>query len=373
MVGTAEDGLARDLLAALDLPAGVLAHVHPHDEMLRFLADSGVAAPRLRFEYLRSAHEALMTAANVLQRAGRPWSALRRVLDFACGYGRLLRLLVRMVDPQRITASDIMPEAVEHVRTCFGVHGIVSAYAPDTVDLGGDYDFVWVGSLFTHLPRGRFEAWLARLAAALAPDGLLAFTTHGPSGSPRARGRGSGFAFLPQSENPRLDTAEYGVTHVEPEVVRQMCRDLGLEHCGSARDELWFVQDVHVVRRHGAPGTVVVANAPHARGRITLCTCDARGQGRVGGFAGVPAEVGDVDRVAVRLDGRHEFAAQLGPPEVDATDPRWVRRQWLLEGDLRPFGMGEHRCTVFAAGPGQPLECIDGQILAAEAESAAMG
>ena len=45
------------------------------------------------------------------------------ILDFACGYGRLLRFLTLCVPPTRIWASEIQPDALDFVVREFGVHG----------------------------------------------------------------------------------------------------------------------------------------------------------------------------------------------------------------------------------------------------------
>ena len=41
------------------------------------------------------------------------------------------------------------------------------------------FDLIWCGSLFTHLDRDRWPAFLEFFSEHLAPDGLLVFTTHG--------------------------------------------------------------------------------------------------------------------------------------------------------------------------------------------------
>ena len=65
------------------------------------------------------------------------------VLDFACGYGRLLRFLTLSVPPTRIWASEIQPEALDFVVREFGVHGTVSNVNPDRFEPGRQFDFVW--------------------------------------------------------------------------------------------------------------------------------------------------------------------------------------------------------------------------------------
>lgn len=50
------------------------------------------------------------------------------------------------------------------------------------MDLGGEYDVIWVGSLFTHVDEDRTTAWLAHLARSLSEQGVLVATFHGAWG-----------------------------------------------------------------------------------------------------------------------------------------------------------------------------------------------
>ena len=76
------------------------------------------------------------------------------------------------------------------------------------------FDLIYVGSLYSHLPRERFEAYLRRMFDALAPQGLLIFTTHGDAVEPGIPKEPGGFTFVPSSESERLDTQEYGSSFV---------------------------------------------------------------------------------------------------------------------------------------------------------------
>ena len=49
------------------------------------------------------------------------------------------------------------------------------------VSLDQFFDLIWCGSLFTHLDRDRWPAFLGFFADHLSPGGVLVFTTHGGS------------------------------------------------------------------------------------------------------------------------------------------------------------------------------------------------
>jgi SAM-dependent methyltransferase len=144
-------------------------------------------------------------------------------LDFASGFGRVTRFLVRALLPERLIVAEIDPAAVAFQEAAFGVHGVVSTTDPSAFGLSGrDFDLIFVSSLFSHLPRARFEEWLRVLYGRLRPSGVLAFSVHGIDRIPDPGvDRSSGFVYWPASETTRLDTAEYGSAYVSEERVRQ--------------------------------------------------------------------------------------------------------------------------------------------------------
>jgi SAM-dependent methyltransferase len=186
--------------------------IHAEDEMRLFLRTLGREEDALFGEYMQTGFGVYVQIAEILRRLGRRLGDVRSLLDFAAGYGRVVRFLLRDLPPQHITVSDIYTDAVVFQRERFGVHGFVSQADPDTVDLGGPYDLITCVSLFTHLPAPLFGRWLQRLAGALTPDGLLLFTTQAPS--LHQEGWSQDYTFVPASESRSLDTTIYGSTFV---------------------------------------------------------------------------------------------------------------------------------------------------------------
>jgi SAM-dependent methyltransferase len=101
------------------------------------------------------------------------------ILDFPCGHGRVLRTLKAAYPSASLTACDLDRDGVDFCEKAFGARGIYSDDDLGAVELGGGFDLIWVGSLFTHLPEARWPAFLSFLLGRLAPGGLLVFTTHG--------------------------------------------------------------------------------------------------------------------------------------------------------------------------------------------------
>ena len=189
--------------------------IHPDDQMLRHSLRGWREVNPSLSQYYNVALQQYYAARQTLQRLfGEKLDDLA-VLDFACGYGRLLRFLSRTLPPSRIWASDIQRGAVDFVAAEFGVHGVNSSADPDEFRPGRTFDFIWVASLFSHLPEALFRAWVAKLVSLLSPRGVLAFSVH----DERLLARGvampeQGIHFVGTSEIEELDSRVYGTSFV---------------------------------------------------------------------------------------------------------------------------------------------------------------
>jgi SAM-dependent methyltransferase len=126
------------------------------------------------FDVGRSAMWNVIAALNVA-RCGVP----RRILDFASGYGRVLRYLRAKFPEAETVACDVDADRVEFCVQEFGATGIVSNPEPDAVPLDGTFDLIWCGSLMTHLDSHRWMQFLRMFQEHLSPGGIMLFTTHG--------------------------------------------------------------------------------------------------------------------------------------------------------------------------------------------------
>jgi cyclopropane fatty-acyl-phospholipid synthase-like methyltransferase len=100
-------------------------------------------------------------------------------LDLACGHGRVLRHLVKLFPDARFDAADTDTDGVNFCANQFGANPIYSSENLADVSLGGAYDLIWVGSLFTHFSRERVRTWLAHLCGRLSDTGIVVATFHG--------------------------------------------------------------------------------------------------------------------------------------------------------------------------------------------------
>ncbi|MGZ5036184.1 MAG: class I SAM-dependent methyltransferase [Usitatibacter sp.] len=222
--------------------------IDPRDEIYRFFATHPIAMNPVR-EYLADGWRTLAELMLVLESVGRPLTRVASFLEFACGFGRFTRHIARVL-PGKVTAADVQPGSVEFVRDHFGVAGFHSALDPAAMRIPGRYDVVFVLSMFTHLPPGRWQPWLKALFAAVAPGGVLVFTVHNEQhGRELGVAYGSdGTRFIASSESSALDADAYGTTFTTREFVeREVAKALPGRTLHYREIAFWAGQDAVVV------------------------------------------------------------------------------------------------------------------------------
>lgn len=145
-----------------------------------------------------------------------------RVLDFGCGYGRIMRQMYYFTDPCNIYGLDPWERSLEICRND-GIlgHLVQSDFVPETLPLDrNDFDLIYAYSVFTHTSMKATRAALAALRRHIAPGGLLVLTTrpaewwHVLTPAPQrawdaeaqlASHRRDGFAFHPSNWNMPAD------------------------------------------------------------------------------------------------------------------------------------------------------------------------
>lgn len=244
---------------------------------------------------------------------GRP-----RVLDFASGWGRVTRFLVRRRDAADLTVSDIDGAAVAWQRRRFGVGGFPSAARPADLACDGRFDAVVCLSLFSHLPDASFHAWLARLVELVAPGGLLLFSVHGESELPPGRTMpASGIHFEAVSESERLDKASYGSAWVSEGFVAAALASLGRPALAWRRFPrgLWHFQDLYLVLPDGSAEPAACELPDEPRGALDGWGRRPTGEAELSGWAA--SARGPARRVEVLLGGRQVAATTPASPRLD--------------------------------------------------------
>ena len=231
---------------------GLECRIAPGDDIFHFFAGHPTSNNPLR-DYLADGWRTLAELMLLLEQVRQPLLQLGSVLEFASGHGRFTRHLVKAIGAERVTVSDVVRDAVAFSQSTFGVTGLVSHAQPEAVHWPRTYELVFVLSLFSHLPRGSWSRWLARLWDAVAPGGLLVFSTHGVEAARRAGVAldDSGYFFAASSESNAIDAQEYGTAFTSEAFVRQQVGALMGEAALTHFAPVWFWnhQDAWVLRR----------------------------------------------------------------------------------------------------------------------------
>ena len=262
------------------------------------------------------------------------------VLDFACGYGRLLRFLTLIAPPSHIWAAELQPEAVNFVAQQFGVNGVISNIDPREFDPGRTFDFIWVASLFSHLPEELFRAWLARLISLLSPRGILCFSVRDESqAAPGAVIPELGVLFHPESENAQLDRTIYGTTYASEKFVAGVLRDvLGVGHTHTRLPKaLAHEQDLYVVARDPARSLTALQGFRRGPwGWLDRKQLQSDGKIYLEGWA-ASLDDGPIDHVEISL-GDRQFRCDTHKRRDDVCevfkDPRMLNSGWEFRHDF---------------------------------------
>jgi SAM-dependent methyltransferase len=246
-----------DLTGAIESAAGRFKTpptVHPDDHLFSYLIKKHRTAGVER--YFKSGHaEAAQISRTISQL--HPKNELR-ILDFAAGYGRVIRHLPKFINGGAVVASDIHPQACEFIQTTFGIETHQSSLVPEELDVGEPYDFIYAHSFFSHVPDGLFGRWMAVLYRNLRLGGYLLVTTNGeaarrkhpqtftPHFDPE-----KGYGFKPSVvDQPDIPTESYGSMNISHRYFVDHSDKLPGAMLISFRSQAWFgQQDEWIVQK----------------------------------------------------------------------------------------------------------------------------
>jgi SAM-dependent methyltransferase len=322
-------------------PAALNLKIHPNDQMLTYSLSHFQSSGSALSQYFGVALQQHKSAEQIIS-ALFPSRDDFSVLDFACGYGRMLRFLAKSVGPKRIWASDIQSDAVDFVVGEFGVNGVYSDVDPDKFKTDKKFDFIWVASLFSHLPGLTFNQWLAKLREALSPRGVICFSVHDEVLlAANQKMDASGIAFASESENAELAKDAYGTTHVTEAYVRGAVeRAFGASHpYFRVKRGLAYQQDLYIVAKDKARDlSVLNAFKWGPWGWVDVKSILSSGDMNLSGWA-TSFDEGGIDSVTVFYDGK-EVNCKITVVRADVEgvfkDSRLHHSGWETVCPLRP-------------------------------------
>ena len=133
-----------------------------------------------------SGKAALLDAFNFYQEIKRyaaklhiPLQSNTRVLDFGCGWGRVIRFFFKDLIHTNLYGIDIVPEMIN---TCvstvgYGNYSQLNQPNPPTIFSNDSFDIIYAYSVFSHLSEPIHLEWLEEFFRILKPGGMLIVTT----------------------------------------------------------------------------------------------------------------------------------------------------------------------------------------------------
>ncbi len=104
----------------------------------------------------------------------------RSMLDLPCGHGRVARHLRHAYPEASLFVADLDEPGADFCVAEFKATKLQSSSDFRTMDLGHNFDLIWVGSLITHLDSNTTRDFFAFLARHLSSEGSAVVTSHGP-------------------------------------------------------------------------------------------------------------------------------------------------------------------------------------------------
>jgi len=100
------------------------------------------------------------------------------VLEFGCGWGRIIRCFLRDVEARNLSGIDCMPMAIDICKSTnsHASFRLVSPLPPSELE-AQSLDLIYAYSVFSHLSEGAHVLWLEEFSRLLRPGGLLVATT----------------------------------------------------------------------------------------------------------------------------------------------------------------------------------------------------
>jgi cyclopropane fatty-acyl-phospholipid synthase-like methyltransferase len=156
-----------------------------------------------------------------------------RILDFGCGWGRLLRLLLKFAPEDNLFGIDPWDRSIELCRE----HGLrcglaQSDFLPKSLLFPGPFDIVFAYSVFTHLSANAARLVLSTLRASIARTGFLCLTIrpveYWQNHSVEIRRemeqahKATGVAFSPHKRAPIEGEITYGDTSMTLEALQRL-------------------------------------------------------------------------------------------------------------------------------------------------------
>jgi SAM-dependent methyltransferase len=107
-------------------------------------------------------------------------TACSGILDFGCGWGRILRFFLKDIDPGRLWGIDVVEQNITFCRQAFKWGNFLqNSPFPPTSFADQSFDLIYALSVFSHLSEEAHRKWLDEFRRLLKPGGVFIATTWG--------------------------------------------------------------------------------------------------------------------------------------------------------------------------------------------------
>jgi SAM-dependent methyltransferase len=209
--------------------SGLLPQMASEEVQQNWTGGSGLPLLRLTCNFVRS------TAYNFTRLTKHDLTDAT-ILDYGCGYGRMLRIMSYFTSEKNLYGVDPWDRSLEECLKCGLTENIfLSHYLPLDLPLGNTkFDLIYAFSVFTHTSQRATYASLNALRQYISSNGLLVITIRpveywnafeGLADELRKdlirRHRSEGFAFWPHNRPPIDGDITYGETSMTLDWIRQ--------------------------------------------------------------------------------------------------------------------------------------------------------
>jgi len=130
-------------------------------------------------EYLESGKRDVDAMARIIKKNEFDIASAKRILDFGCAAGRMIRHLPAIAPNVEFWGTDIGADQIQWCRDNLTppINFAVTTTLPHLPFCDGFFDLIYCGSVFTHIEDIE-QAWLLELGRILRPGGCLYLTIH---------------------------------------------------------------------------------------------------------------------------------------------------------------------------------------------------
>ncbi len=142
--------------------------ISPRDTMI---------VPGREDQYFEIGHRALEIVEFAAQLCDKPH--FPNILDFGCGYARVLRWLRPQHHYAEITACELDQSCIDFCAKHWGALPVLSSTDVSEINFDRKFDLIWCGSVLTHLDQEAWEKTFDFLVESTAECGVIILTLQG--------------------------------------------------------------------------------------------------------------------------------------------------------------------------------------------------